>query len=158
MGVNRGKQFESKIRETFEKIPGVSLERLYDSTNGFKGVHTVSDFILYRYPFQYYIECKSCYGKTLYWKNITDNQYRGLIKKDNIPGVFGGFMIWFIDYDMTIFIRASVVKSLRDSGLSGINIIKLHPEQYTILPGQKKRVLFDYFGKQFLDNMENLYE
>lgn len=43
MAVNRGKKFENVIREAFEKVPNVSVDRLHDQTNGFKGSQNICD-------------------------------------------------------------------------------------------------------------------
>ena len=43
MGGNRGKKFEEVIRESFEKVPNVSIDRLHDQTNGFKGSQNICD-------------------------------------------------------------------------------------------------------------------
>ena len=50
------------IKEAFEKVPDTSVYRLYDTTNGFVGVANISDFIVYKFPCQYFIECKSVHG------------------------------------------------------------------------------------------------
>ena len=38
MAVNRGKQFEKKFKEDFSKIPDSTIDRLYDTTNGYKNI------------------------------------------------------------------------------------------------------------------------
>lgn len=43
MSQNRGKQFENVIRKAFEKVPNVSVDRLHDQTNGFKGSQNICD-------------------------------------------------------------------------------------------------------------------
>lgn len=43
MGQNRGKQFEQVVREAFEKVPNVSIDRLHDQTNGFLGSQNICD-------------------------------------------------------------------------------------------------------------------
>ena len=43
MAENRGKQFEGVIKEAFEKVPGVSIDRLHDQTNGFVGSSNICD-------------------------------------------------------------------------------------------------------------------
>ena len=43
MTVNRGKQFEDVIRQAFEKVPDVSIDRLHDQTNGFRGSQNICD-------------------------------------------------------------------------------------------------------------------
>ena len=53
MAENRGKQFEQKIREAFLKIPNVSIDRIPDQTMGYKGACNISDFIVYKEPYEY---------------------------------------------------------------------------------------------------------
>lgn len=48
--VNKGKKFEAKVKEDFSKIPGISIDRLYDPGFKQKGISNISDFIVYRYP------------------------------------------------------------------------------------------------------------
>lgn len=43
MPQNKGKKFEEYIRKSFEKIPGVSIDRLHDQTNGFRGSQNICD-------------------------------------------------------------------------------------------------------------------
>ena len=71
MAVNRGKQFEAKFKEDFLKIPNSTIDRLYDSVSGYKSVSNISDFIAYRYPFCFYIECKSHEGNTFPFAKLT---------------------------------------------------------------------------------------
>ena len=92
MAINRGKDFEKVIKEAFEKVPGVSIDRLHDQMNGFAGSANISDFIMYKYPHEYYIECKSVHGNTLPFSNISKNQWNGMLEKSKIDGVFAGVM------------------------------------------------------------------
>lgn len=43
MAYNRGKKFEDAIRESFEKVPGVSIDRIHDQTTGWKGSTNICD-------------------------------------------------------------------------------------------------------------------
>lgn len=43
MSINRGKDFENVIRQAFEKVPDVSIDRLHDQTTGFKGSQNICD-------------------------------------------------------------------------------------------------------------------
>ena len=108
-GINRGKQFEDVIKRAFESIEGVSIDRIHDQTTGFAGSTNISDFIMYRYPHEWYIECKSCHGGNLNFNNITDNQWSGLLQKSGIDGVFAGILFWFIDKDKTFWIDINVL-------------------------------------------------
>ena len=145
MAQNRGKQFEGVIKKAFERVAGVSVDRIHDQTNGYKNSSNVCDFIVYKYPYQYYIECKSVHGNTLSFTNITDNQRKGLLMKSQITGVFAGVICWWVDRDVTKFIPIQVLSWLDMVGYKSIrydftseegDIIELH--------GKKKRVFWNY--------------
>ena len=55
---NLGKQFELKFKEDFLKIPESTIDRIYDVTTGYKSISNVCDFICYKYPNIFYIECQ----------------------------------------------------------------------------------------------------
>lgn len=150
MAVNRGKQFEDQIREAFEKVPNTSVTRLIDPQNGYAGVRNICDFIVYHYPTQFFIECKSCYGNTLPFTNITKNQWDGLYEMSKIKGVVAGYMIWFIDHDRTIFVPAQSMIVHKELGEKSYNIAKQWDSDYTEIKGEKKRVLFDYDMTEFV--------
>jgi hypothetical protein len=164
MGVSRGKQFEQVIREAFEKVPNVSIDRLHDQTNGFRGSQNICDFIVYKEPYEYYIECKSVHGNTLPLRNITDTQWNGLLEKSKIEGVFAGIICWFIDKDITKFIP---IRDLVIAKKCGYKSIRYDTECYIEHPmdelgykafsieikGKKKRVFFDYDMEEFLEEV-----
>ena len=151
MAVNRGKQFEEQIKEAFEKVPHTSVTRLIDPQNGYAGVRNICDFIVYHYPHQYFIECKSCYGNTLPFYNITKNQWDGLYEKSKIDGVVAGYIIWFIDHDRTIFVPAQSMITHKELGAKSYNIAKQWDSDYIEIEGKKKRVLFDYDMNSFFE-------
>lgn len=144
MGVNRGKQFENVIRKCFEQVEGVSIDRLNDNTAGFKGVAGICDFIVFKSPLLLYLECKSCYGNTLNFHNITETQWEGMLEKSKIKGVVAGVVIWFMDRDKTIFIPIQTLQLMKEEGLKSVNINMLSEDEYLEIPGKKKRVFFDY--------------
>lgn len=98
---NRGKDFENVIKKAFKRFSDVSIDRLHDQTTGYAGSSNICDFVVYKRPNQYYIECKSTGGKSLPLTRITKNQFEGLIAKSKIPGVIAGVIVWFIDLDRT---------------------------------------------------------
>ena len=120
MAVNRGKTFEDVIKDAFERVPDTSVVRLHDQTTGYLGSSNHCDFIVYRKPYEYHIECKSVHGNTLsihsipkpdkhgvlhgFYGNITDTQWNGLVEKSKIEGVVAGVICWWIDKDVTAFI------------------------------------------------------
>ena len=153
MAINRGKQFEGIIREAFEKVPNTSVDRLYDQTNGFKGSQNICDFIIYRKPYEYYIECKSVHGNTLPFRNITDTQWDGLLEKSKIHGVFAGIICWWIDKDVTLFIPIQILQTYKKHGYKSVRFDVSAESGIIEIKGKKKRVFFDYSMEEFLNNV-----
>ena len=150
MAYNRGKQFEDVIREAFEKVTGVSIDRLHDQTTHYKGSTNICDFIVYREPYEYYFECKSVHGNTLPFRNISATQWNGLLEKSFIEGVTAGIICWWIDKDRTLFIPIQTLQKLLNSG----NVSYRYDwDSYDVveIKGKKKRVFFDYDMEDFLD-------
>ena len=156
MTVNRGKDFEKVIKEAFEKVPCVSIDRLHDQMNGFAGSANISDFIMYKYPHEYYIECKSVHGNTLPFSNISKNQWNGMLMKSKIDGVFAGVICWWIDKDVTRFIPITELETMRNNGYKSI-AWNTTCSAYD-LEGKKKRVFFEYDMEQFFKVMELEYK
>ena len=157
--VDRGKQFEEQVRIALESVSDTSVDRLIDPQAGFAGVRNICDFIAYHWPNQFYIECKSCYGNTLSihtnnpknkYGAITNNQWEGLLEKSKISGVYAGYVIWFIDHDVTVFIPAKVLEVMRNEGKKSVNINELKDADWYVVPGTKKRILFDYDFSELL--------
>lgn len=154
MAVNRGKQFEDAIREAFEKVPGVSIDRLHDQTTGWKGSSNICDFIVYREPYEYYFECKSVHGNTLPFRNISATQWNGLLEKSFIEGVYAGIICWWVDKDRTLFIPIQTLQKLLNSG----NVSYRYDwDSYDVveIKGKKKRVFFDYDMEEFLNEIQH---
>lgn len=151
MPQNRGKKFEEYIRKSFEKIPGVSIDRLHDQTNGFRGSQNICDFIVYKKPYEYYIECKSVHGNVLPFRNITDTQWEGLAKKSQIQGVFAGVICWWIDKDITKFIP---IRHLILLDMNGNKSYRYDWEGESIeIHGKKKRIFFEYDMEGFFNEI-----
>lgn len=162
MGVNRGKQFEHKVAEAFAKVPDVSIDRLHDQTTRFKGTSAnICDYIVYKEPYEHYIECKSTHDDTFSingnnpehkYGQITNKQWEGLLEKSEIHGVSGGIILWFIDRDVTMYIPIQVLKEIKDSGAKSIKYDIRHPE-IIHLCGVKKRVFYDYDMGDLLEKL-----
>jgi hypothetical protein len=179
MAQNRGKQFEQHIQEAFEKVEGVSVDRLHDQTTGYLGSSNICDFIVYRKPYEYYFECKSVHGNTLsihsipkpdkkgvlhgFYGNITDTQWEGLLEKSKISGVIAGVICWWVDKDTTMFIDIRLLEELRKRNYKSINYcasfaledIEELPDMWTWVMGKKKRVFFDYDMEVLLNEISD---
>ena len=148
--VNRGKQFEDIIKQCFLKVPNVSVDRLHDQTTGYMGSSNICDFIVYKKPYEWYIECKSVKGASLPFVNITDTQWNGLLEKSKIRGVNAGIMCWFIDKDITVWIPMYQLEFLRkEFNKKSINYQEL--DAANVITGIKKRVFFEYDMEEFLN-------
>lgn len=168
--VNRGKDFEGQVAAGFAGIEGVSIDRLPDPMAGYAGVRNICDYIVYKHPNQYYIECKSCYGITMSihsnnpkqpYGNITKNQWEGLLEKSKIPGVRAGILVWFIDHDETYWIDIRLLEKHRNAGHKSIayhcDWVDFMPEtgeMWARIEGKKRRVLFDYDFIPFFQEIE----
>ena len=160
MGENRGKKFENVIKTAFEKVDGVSIDRLHDQTTGFKGSSNICDFIVYKEPNEFYIECKSVHGASLPFSNITDKQWQGMLEKSQIEGVFAGVICWWIDKDVTKFIPIQILNGLRnymEYKSYRFDWFHWNGSQKTIeIKGKKKRVFFDYDMKEFFNEIQSI--
>ena len=182
MAVNRGKQFESCIEQAFKKVPETSVVRLHDQTTGTLGSSNHCDYIVYKKPYEYHIECKSVHGNTLsihstpkpdrfgvlhgFYGAITDTQWEGLLDRSYIPGVIAGVVCWWVDKDVTRFIPIQVLeylykrgdKSIRyDFDFTALMITPYGEFSYPIVDihGEKKRIFFDYDMEQFFKEVTN---
>lgn len=162
---NYGKAFEENIRDAFWRIEDVSVTRLLDPQAGYAGVRNVCDFIVYKYPTQFFIECKSCRGNTLsissndpkkMYGAITNRQWIGMLEQSAVRGVVAGVMVWFIDHDITAFIPIQKLEYYRTvKGCKSINV-KMIDDDWTIIDGKKKRIMFDYDVNNFLQKFTKI--
>lgn len=151
--VNRGKEFEGVVREAFKRMPDTMVTRLQDPVQGYLGIRNICDFLIYHYPYQYCIECKSVHGERLSFQNITHNQWAGMYEAVQNKGVVAGIICWWIDKDVTKFIPikelhriAEIRQSIRYDA-TDVNWINID--------GKKKRVFFDYDMTSFIAQVEH---
>ena len=141
MAKNYGKEFEQKFKEDFLKLGDCCADRLYDVVTGYKSIKQVADFLCYKFPNNFYIECKSHRGASIPISNIT--QYDKLKEKIGITGVRAGVVLWLVDKDKVMYIPMSTIKQLKENGEKSIGI--RHLKEYNIyeIPSVKKRVFMD---------------
>ena len=155
---NLGKKFEDVIKESFLKVPGVSIDRLRDAPRKMKNVDNPSDFIVYKYPHEIYVECKSHKGNTLPFSCIREEQIKGMTEKAKIEGVKAGVIVWFIDHDLTVWIPINEIVFWRDIGNKSINIKNIQDKhieriKHIVIQGKKKRIYYDYDMNKFLEDL-----
>lgn len=143
MAQNRGKAFEEKVKYDLLKLYDVCIERLPDQMSGFKGSKNVCDFVVYWYPNQYYIECKTTHGNTFSLSALT--QYDKLLERKGRKGVRSGVLLWFIEHDKVCYVPVATFEKLKNDGKKSVNIKMLESNDYRIIeiPAVKKRVFLD---------------
>ena len=169
MPINRGKDFEKVIKESFEKVPNTTVIRLHDQTNGFMGSNNPCDFLIYSKPYLYAIECKSVHGNVLSINSndpkkkyglISNYQWQSLSEMSKVKGVVAGIICWWIDRDVTKFISMDELDMCKRNDYKSV---RFDHEPFTTdgfidIPGDKKRVFFDYDMTKFLDLIRIAYE
>ena len=157
MAVNRGKEFESRFKESLLLEPlKISVDRFPDPAMGYAGIKNICDFVVYKHPTLYYFECKACHGTTLNFNTgISANQWEGLAEKSKIYGVIAGVVVWFVDYDITTFVRIQDLLQHKEDGKKSLNIkdIEQHNIRNTKVPGKKLIKFFKYEGLEFLNTL-----
>lgn len=146
MSDNKGKQFEERFKQDWiesmnsEGTIDTSLDRLYDTTNGYATISNISDFIGYKYPYIFYLECKSHKGNTWPWSCFS--QYDKLLGKVGIHGVRAGVVLWMRDHDVVVYLPVSTVKKMKEDGHKSFNVKMLDDAEYNIvkIPSEKLRV------------------
>ena len=143
MANNRGKQWEIKFKEDWKATMSPCIDRLYDQMSGFVSISNISDFIGFKKPNIFYLECKSKEGNTFPISNLT--QYEKLTCKVGIDGVRAGVVLWMIDHDVVLYIPISTFTKLIKDGKKSFNIKMLGSQEYphVVIPSVKKRVFLD---------------
>ncbi len=144
MAISRGKQFESKLRNDFQKVSGSFIYRLPDQVSGYKTTSAnVSDFICYVMPNIFLIEAKTISGNTFPISNLS--QFEKLRSYKDIPGLRKGVIIWFTEKDRVIYVPIQTIEKMKQDGKKSVNIRTIDDDgyEYVNIPSVKKRVFLD---------------
>lgn len=161
MAVNRGKDFESIVKECMQRVPDTYVLRLYDPQGGYASVANPCDFIVSHKRQMYMIECKSVHKNLLpifspnpknKYGNISNTQWEGMTEATQF-GVVAGVLVWWIDHDITRFIPIQELQAIRDTGAKSIRYDTEIPNSIYI-KGEKKRVYFDYDFEEFFRGVD----
>lgn len=156
-----GKEAEEKIKQWLDrKDDGYSFYRLYDIMTGFYGQYNISDFICYKYPYQWFLESKATWEDRFDFSMISETQYKGLMEMSDIPGVHAVVIVLFASYQRAFIIDIREIDRYRsETGKKSFNIKKIdhwsfrYSEIQTI-PNNRKKLL-DYTG-ELEDHIKNL--
>lgn len=147
MATNLGKQAEQRIYTWLNRpADGFDMHRLPDQVSGFYGSKNPSDFILYKYPYQAYIESKATYEDRFSFDMLSDFQHASLADKNRIRGVCGFVIVLFASYKRAFIINIAEIDKLIEQGKKSINIKKLWNFKFyeiRTIPNNRKTLL-DY--------------
>jgi hypothetical protein len=143
MAVNRGKQWEAKLKEDFSKMSGAYIYRVPDQLGGLKGQTGICDFIAYKFPKIFFIEAKTILGNTFPLTNFT--QFDKLMSIPNIQGVHRGVMLWFQEHQRVLYVPLLTIAKMKQDGKKSVNIRTIDQDGYDYLniPSVQKRVFLD---------------
>lgn len=156
MRQNRGKQFEDKVQTQLNALPDVHCERLYDVTSGYARQTTPSDFIVYKYPYMIFLECKSTHDASIPIKNLI--QQERIQERLGKKGIYGYFLIWYIDKKKTFLVNSNYVEKMK-SAVKSFNYTTLESQAGTkdiiLVPAKYPRVFGQYDFEEALNKIES---
>lgn len=164
MKTNRGKDFEGEVQSAIERQGDVSILRLYDPQGGQVGVANPCDFIVFKRPQEYWLECKSTHENTLSiytapnpknkkYGAFSNKQWEGMLEATKYK-VVAGAVVWWIEHDVTKFIPIQELERIRNTGAKSIRY-DLEIPHSLVIKGIKKRVYFDYDFTRFFEKYKN---
>lgn len=141
MSIDYGKKFEERFKLDWVNSTGGAIVRLYDNTSGYLSISNVSDYICYKYPNLFFIECKSHKGASIPFTAIS--QYDKLLSFSNIKGIRSGVVLWLYEKDIVLYIPVKTIKVLKDSGEKSVGIRHLKDYDIIEIPSKKLRVFME---------------
>ncbi len=138
-----GKAFENRFREGWKKsFPDGIIIRLYDTTNGYKNISNICDFIGYVYPNIFLLECKAHAGASIPFDKIT--QYDKMKDFVNVYGLRVGVILYLYEKDKVFYIPIKTIETMKSDGKKSVGL-KAVEEGYRIIeiPSTKLRVFMD---------------
>jgi len=151
---SKGKPFEEAFKEACVKLqPSVSVDRLYDPQGRLKNVRNICDFIVFKYPNQYYFELKDYALSRINFKVISEDQLTGLLKKSQLEHVVAGVIFNFRLHESAYFVNIQRIYELMLDGHKSISVQEA-AEIGFLLPGGKKITRFRYDVHSLLSALE----
>ena len=115
---------------------------------GFWGSTNICDFILYKFPYMYYLESKATWEDRFNFSMLTEKQHDGLLEKSKIEGVFSYVVVLFATYKRAFLIDIKDIKKLEEKDKHSLNIKKIDKwgipyKEIMTVPNSRKQLL-DY--------------
>ena len=117
-----GKMFEEDFFTSAKEFDSEALvTRLYDTTNGFRGVANPCDYIAASKYGTLFIELKTTSWSSLSFDNITDHQWFQLARAENCKYSLAGILVYFQKHEKIVWYPITCLADLEASGVKSIN-------------------------------------
>lgn len=149
--MDNGKKAEQKLKTWLNRPEeGYSFDRIPDQLGGLYGGRNISDFVLFKAPYQYYIESKETENDRFDFSRLTDFQREGLKFKSSIQNVYGLVVVLFTTYKRAFILDIRDILKEEEQGNKSINIKKI--DKWTIPYAEIKTIpsrkfMLDYTGE-----------
>lgn len=117
-----GKMFEENFFENAKELDSQALvTRLYDTTNGFRGVANPCDYIAATEFGTVFLELKTTVETSLSFNNITENQWFQLSRAERCKFSLAGILVYFQKHEKIIWYPISTLEEVKQSGVKSVN-------------------------------------
>lgn len=154
-----GKKAEAKVKQWLDRPElGYCFDRLADQMTGFYGSKNICDFLLYKYPYKYYLESKATWGDRWAFDSLSEYQRTKMLEKSEIEGVRSIVIVLYATHKRAFMFHVSDIQNALDNGTKSLNITKQskwsvpYVEIDTVFSSRKE--LLDYTG-DFQEKIES---
>lgn len=117
-----GKMFEEDFFENAKELDSQALvTRLYDTTNGFRGVANPCDYIAATEFGTVFLELKTTIETSLSFNNITENQWFQLSRAERCKFSLAGILVYFQKHEKIIWYPISTLEQIKQAGIKSVN-------------------------------------
>lgn len=117
-----GKMFEEDFFENAREFDSQALvTRLYDTTNGFRGVANPCDYIAATEFGTVFLELKTTIETSLSFNNITENQWFQLSRAERSKFSLAGILVYFQKHEKIIWYPISTLEEIKQAGIKSVN-------------------------------------
>ena len=117
-----GKMFEEDFFENAKGFDSQALvTRLYDTTNGFRGVANPCDYIAATEFGTVFLELKTTIETSLSFNNITENQWFQLSRAERCKFSLAGILVYFQKHEKIIWYPISTLEEIKQAGIKSVN-------------------------------------
>lgn len=146
-----GKKLEANFRAGFDDD---RILRLYDTTNGFKGVANPCDFVIFGNAKTILVECKTVASMRLPFENITETQWNALARYRSRL-VIAGVLVEFREEKRVYFVDIATLQDI-SADKKSINIHECERRALRVNV-EYKRTNFEIDGEQFINDCERYF-